>query len=232
MDYYILKSDFNWADEMNLEGFIIINEIQKENFRKAFEGYKTLDSDYFNFYCGTNEEVELSIDDLNSELDGAELISRNEVKMMLKIFGIYDSLEELDEQDFIFSFGHSILKYFLDNNDMEVLTNADTDPTNYRGGTLFYKGRVVFNETCAYDFKQILIEIHDECQKENNNAFTTIFTELELYYDHKANRFYNDFDDESDEGAMAEQFPSILDFTYNKDTNSFECGDWSFIIND
>jgi len=50
---YLAKSDFNWADEMDLLGFTIIDEEAKLEFEKLAKDYE----DVIKFYVGTNEEV-------------------------------------------------------------------------------------------------------------------------------------------------------------------------------
>jgi hypothetical protein len=51
--FYLVKSDFNWADEMDLEGFAIVTEKEKLEFEELARKV----TEEIEFYVGSNEEV-------------------------------------------------------------------------------------------------------------------------------------------------------------------------------
>ena len=82
MAYYLLKYEDNWADEMDVEGHVILTEKEYQAFQESLE-----DKDYFTFSVGSNEEIEYeTIDDLKNRIDVDE-ISQEEYEVFKK-FGL------------------------------------------------------------------------------------------------------------------------------------------------
>lgn len=72
MKYYLVKSNVNWADELDLEGFDIFTEEELEKIKKDL-----VRTEYTRTrYIGTNEEVEISPAEVIEELEEADEISR------------------------------------------------------------------------------------------------------------------------------------------------------------
>jgi hypothetical protein len=54
--FYLIKYSDNWADEMDIEGWVILNESQTFDLINAIRNL-----DYsFTYFCGTNEELDYS----------------------------------------------------------------------------------------------------------------------------------------------------------------------------
>jgi hypothetical protein len=73
MKYYLVKSNVNWADEIDLDGFDIFTEEELEKIKKELalaENVKTVS-------IGSNEEVEISPDEIIEELEEADEISKD-----------------------------------------------------------------------------------------------------------------------------------------------------------
>lgn len=73
MKYYLVKSNVNWADEIDLDGFDIFTEEELEKIKKNLahtENVKTV-------YIGSNEEVEISPAEIIEEFEEADEISKD-----------------------------------------------------------------------------------------------------------------------------------------------------------
>lgn len=73
MKYYLVKSNVNWADEIDLDGFDIFTEEELEKIKKELalaENIKVVS-------IGSNEEVEISPDEIIEELEEADEISKD-----------------------------------------------------------------------------------------------------------------------------------------------------------
>jgi len=73
MKYYLVKSSINWADEIDLDGFDIFTEEELEKIKKELalaENVKTVS-------IGSNEEVEISPDEIIEEFEEADEISKD-----------------------------------------------------------------------------------------------------------------------------------------------------------
>lgn len=73
MKYYLVKSNVNWADEIDLDGFDIFTEEELEKIKKELalaENVKVVS-------IGSNEEVEISPDEIIEELEEADEISKD-----------------------------------------------------------------------------------------------------------------------------------------------------------
>lgn len=83
MKYYLVQFSDNWADEMDLEGFKVLEGIELEQFEHAFE---ELD-DWITVHFGTNEENEYSnSDELRSKYSVTEIYPL-EAQMLQTRFG-------------------------------------------------------------------------------------------------------------------------------------------------
>lgn len=109
--YKIVKVNTNWADEMDVTGFVIYTE---ENYNKLVNEVKKFLLTAKEIYIGTNESIEIS--DLNDwrHMTGAFDISEEQVKLLLKLFGGSIKHKEIVS----YGTGSTIasLEFFMDHN--------------------------------------------------------------------------------------------------------------------
>ena len=79
---YVVDTSFNWADEMDVDGFCILTQSELDKYKKLFE--EADDDETFNYYCGTNEDVELTKDKVLNMLNEAQEITPEELKIIEK----------------------------------------------------------------------------------------------------------------------------------------------------
>ena len=79
MKGYLVKGEINWADEIDFDGYVIVDE---ETFKSDREVLETLMDEYPNYEqevsCGTNEDINISPEDVLAELDDAIPLSDSE----------------------------------------------------------------------------------------------------------------------------------------------------------
>ena len=75
MKYYITQGGLNWADEIDFEGFDLFTEDQLKDAIKAFSKGGEYYDKSVNAYLGTNEDEEVSSEDVLYELKEAEEIT-------------------------------------------------------------------------------------------------------------------------------------------------------------
>jgi hypothetical protein len=98
----LIKWDSNWADEMDIEGFIIVSKEKAKEFKKQLKDYDS----YFEVYVGTNEDIEYgSGEELLNELT-FKTITEEEAKTIKKFFGessghtgFWSSLEDYEDYE-------------------------------------------------------------------------------------------------------------------------------------
>ena len=80
-NYYLVKYDDNWADEVDIDGHTVLRQEEFDKLNKALDkvGYLT-------FYVGTNEEIEYENDELVRPLE-ASLITPTQYRT-LKLLNI------------------------------------------------------------------------------------------------------------------------------------------------
>jgi len=79
----LLTWNSNWADEMDIQGFIVTTQSEYDDWKTFLEN-KKLD---FEIYVGTNEGIEYSSGaELLAEVD-VEDITSEEMNVVLKMFG-------------------------------------------------------------------------------------------------------------------------------------------------
>lgn len=82
MQYYVLDTSYNWADEMDLDHYTVVDEQTLNDYKKDLA--KVPDSYEYSTYVGSNEEQYFTKDDIESMLDSAELISESDMKVLQK----------------------------------------------------------------------------------------------------------------------------------------------------
>lgn len=84
-DHYLIDTTVNWADEMDVYGFTIMDKEQYKNVRKYV---KEQDEDWcLGIYLGTNEDTELTKDEVLDMLKDAERISEEEAEFLMDKVG-------------------------------------------------------------------------------------------------------------------------------------------------
>lgn len=88
MNYYLIMEGFNWADEMDLQGFVIANEEQLKNLKEVAEKLSETDEgDELELSLGTNEYQYVSADDMLDTFNSAKPLTEAEVKTLCSILG-------------------------------------------------------------------------------------------------------------------------------------------------
>jgi hypothetical protein len=84
--HFILKYNDNWADEMDISGFAVMTESERDEYFAVFK--KVFDiNGYYTFVVGTNEEVEYNtLQDFTNAFHMSE-ITEEEAKVFSKFFG-------------------------------------------------------------------------------------------------------------------------------------------------
>ena len=113
MKQYLIKTSTNWADEIDLEGFIILDEKELEAATKEMT---ELAADDFEaeVSVGTNEEMDVEASEVLDELNSAIELSSEEYENISRLvgtrygFSLYDNFkncsdledhyEEIEEQ--------------------------------------------------------------------------------------------------------------------------------------
>lgn len=100
-DHYLIDTTVDWADEMNVYGFVIMDKEQYKDVRKYV---KEQDEDWrLGVYLGTNEDTELTKDEVIDMLGDAERISEEEAEFLMDKVGqcehnIFEDIMEPDEE--------------------------------------------------------------------------------------------------------------------------------------
>lgn len=102
--YILVKWDSNWADEMDVEGFAMLEKSEADKLKKTLKNFKR----EFTVCIGTNEEIDYEKgSDMLDELEFKK-ISEEEYKTVKKLFGtsgghdfvdIVSELETMDQDD-------------------------------------------------------------------------------------------------------------------------------------
>lgn len=82
MQYYVLDTSYNWADEMDLDHYTVVDEETLRDYKKYLE--KVPDSYEYSTYVGSNEEQIFTKDDIEYMLKSAERISESDMKVLQK----------------------------------------------------------------------------------------------------------------------------------------------------
>ena len=82
MQYYVLDTSYNWADEMDLDHFTIVSEKELNDYKKELS--KVPRDFEYSTYIGSNEEQYFNKDDIEGMLDTAKPISEPEMKVLKK----------------------------------------------------------------------------------------------------------------------------------------------------
>lgn len=82
MNYYVLDTSYNWADEIDIDRYTVLSEKELNDYKKDFA--KVPDSYEYSTYIGSNEEQTFTKDDIEYMLKSAERISESDMKVLQK----------------------------------------------------------------------------------------------------------------------------------------------------
>lgn len=82
MQYYVVDTSYNWADEMDINCFTILREDELNNYRTDIK--KIPDDFEYETCIGTNEEQIFTKDDIEYMLKTAQKISESDLAVLKK----------------------------------------------------------------------------------------------------------------------------------------------------
>lgn len=104
MKQFLIKTSTNWADEIDLHGWLILDENDLAAAKQKLQ--PMIDDDFTaELYVGTNEEIEVDADDVLDELNSAIELTPEEAHTLTKFFGL--------------SYGFSLYDRFIRSSDVE-----------------------------------------------------------------------------------------------------------------
>ena len=87
MKYFITYGDFNWADEISLDGFNLWTEEELNEVRKDFSEGGQFYHKSVNVYVGSNEDQDVESDDVLGELRWPREITEEQYNAIKAVFG-------------------------------------------------------------------------------------------------------------------------------------------------
>lgn len=107
---YIITDSFNWADEIDFDGFVILTKKDLRDLKKEVQSLiDSGDDEEISIGVGTNEEVDSSYEEILDILDSAEKISEDNVKVFKKYLGLTKSYTDYIK----YEYGHNTLTSFI-----------------------------------------------------------------------------------------------------------------------
>ena len=107
---YIITNSFNWADEIDFDGFVILN---RDDLRKLKSKVQSLidsgEDEEIEICVGSNEDIDSSYEEILALLDSAKRISEDDVKVFKKHLGLTKSYTDYIE----YEYGSNILVNFI-----------------------------------------------------------------------------------------------------------------------
>ena len=104
MRQFLIKTSTNWADEIDLHGWLILDENDLAAAKQKLQ--PMIDDDFIaELYAGTNEEIKVDADDVLDELNSAIELTPEEAHTLTKFFGL--------------SYGFSLYDRFIRSSDVE-----------------------------------------------------------------------------------------------------------------
>ena len=128
MDYYIINDGFNWADEMDCEGFIILTQKHVDRYREILSESKEeedeVDEDYeddedydegdaIELWCGSNQSIEVYPDEVEAiiaDLKNPTKITEQEYQTLKKLLNLRENKKS---EDYLTSYGNSLTKLYI-----------------------------------------------------------------------------------------------------------------------
>lgn len=119
MQYYVLDTSYNLADEMDLDHYTVVDEDTLRDYKNDLK--KVPDSYEYVTCIGSNEEQYFTKDDIESMLDSAKLISESDMKVLQKYVAHCN-------EDPICEFLQSYYEEQCDEDDDNIEDKEDTTP--------------------------------------------------------------------------------------------------------
>lgn len=127
MDYYIINDGFNWADEMDCEGFIILTQKHVDRYRKILPESKEEDDevnedyedddydegDAIELWCGSNQSIEIypdTVEAIIEDLKNPTKITEQEYKTLKKLLNLRENTKS---EDYLTSYGNSLTELYI-----------------------------------------------------------------------------------------------------------------------
>lgn len=104
MRQFLVKTSTNWADEMDLDGFIILDEKELEEATKEMADLAADDFEA-EVSVGTNEEMDVEAEEVLDELNNAIELTPEEYKNISRLIGtrygfsLYDKFKNCSDLD-------------------------------------------------------------------------------------------------------------------------------------
>jgi len=86
MKYVLIKTYFNWADEIDFPGWEVMSKGDFEDYKKEIKEYWEKGGDEFDIYVGTNEEINFSSAE-DCEPSSVEEITESDFDTVNRLFG-------------------------------------------------------------------------------------------------------------------------------------------------
>lgn len=102
---YLIKTSTNWADEIDLQGWLILDEDNLAEAKKKLQQIIDEGGLTAELYVGTNEEIDADADEVLGELNSAIELTPEEAHTLTKFFGL--------------SYGFSLYERFIRSSDVK-----------------------------------------------------------------------------------------------------------------
>lgn len=93
---YLIKTSTNWADEIDLHGWLILDENELAEAKKKLQQIIDEGGLTAELYIGTNEEIDIDADEVLGELNSAVELTHEEAHTLTKFFGLSYSFSLYD----------------------------------------------------------------------------------------------------------------------------------------
>lgn len=107
---YIITESFNWADEIDFDGFVILTKKDLLDLKNEVQSLiDSGDDEEIEISVGTNEDMESSYEEILDILDSAEEISNVGVDLFKKYLGLEESYVDYIK----YAYGNTMLTHFI-----------------------------------------------------------------------------------------------------------------------
>ena len=107
---YIITESFNWADEIDFDGFVILTKKDLLDLKNEVQSLiDSGDDEEIEISVGTNEDMESSYKEILDILDSAEEISNVGVDLFKKYLGLEESYVDYIK----YAYGNTMLTHFI-----------------------------------------------------------------------------------------------------------------------
>lgn len=107
---YIITESFNWADEIDFDGFVILTKKDLLDLKSRVQSLiDSGDDEEIEISVGTNEDIDSSYEEILEILDSAEKISDDNIKVLKKYLGLRKSYVNYIK----YTYGNTMLTHFI-----------------------------------------------------------------------------------------------------------------------